>query len=74
VLTSSVGGGVQAHPPKSVHLLKIRAKWPPILFDFMKWRPTFAEKHMKTFFGGHPKKGLHDLWGKKFAGKVAQNF
>ena len=29
---------------------------------------------MKTFFGGHPKKGLHDRWGKKLAGKVTQNF
>ena len=28
----------------------------------------------KTFFGGHPKKGLHDLWGKKFVSTVAQNF
>ena len=37
---------------------------------------------MKTIFhpevipkkGGHPKKGFHDLWGKKFVGTVAQNF
>jgi len=49
-------------------------KWHPTLFDFIKWRPTFAEKHKKTVFRGHPKKGLHDLWGKRFVGKVAQNF
>jgi len=29
-------------------------KWRPTLFDFIKWRPTFAEKHMKTLFGRHP--------------------
>ena len=49
-------------------------KWHPTLFDFIKWRPTFAEKHKKTVFGGHPKWGLHDLWGTRFVGKVAQNF
>jgi len=27
---------------------------------------------MKTFFGVHTKKGLHDLCGRKFVGKVAQ--
>jgi len=31
-------------------------KWCPTLFDFKKWRPTFAEKHMKIFVGGHTKK------------------
>jgi len=25
-------------------------KWRPTLFAFKKWSPTFAEKHMKTFF------------------------
>jgi len=33
----------------------------PTLFDVKKWRPTFTENHIKTFFGGHIKKGLHDL-------------
>jgi len=44
------------------------------LFDLKKLRPTFAEKHEKTFvfFGGHTNKGLHDLCGRKFVGKVVQ--
>jgi len=37
-----------------------------------KWRPAFAEKHRKTFFGVRTEKGLHDLCGRKSAGKVAQ--
>jgi len=28
---------------------------------------------MKTFFGVHTKKGLHDLCGRKFVGKVAKS-
>jgi len=37
--------------------LKIQEKWRATLFDFKQWRPTFAEKHMKTLFlGGHIKK------------------
>jgi len=36
--------------------LKIREKWRTTLFGFKKWRPTFAEKHMKTFLRGHTKK------------------
>ena len=55
------------------NLWKSWQKWRPTLFDF-KWRRTFAEKHKKTVFGGHPKWGLHDLWGTRFVGKVAQNF
>jgi len=39
------------------------------LFDFKKWRPKFAENYRKTFFGGHTKKGLHDLRGRAFVGK-----
>jgi len=53
---------------KNFDLSKIRAKlltiwaiWDPTLFDFKKWHPTFPEKHMKTFFGGLTKIGLHDL-------------
>jgi len=30
--------------------LKILAKWRTTLFNFKKWRLTFAEKHTKTFF------------------------
>jgi len=32
----------------------------------MSWRPTL-QNHMKTFFGGHPKKCLHDLCGWKYS-------
>jgi len=28
-----------------VKSLKIQEKWCPALFNFKKWRPTFAEKH-----------------------------
>jgi len=48
-------------------------KWPPTLFDFKQWRSTFAEKHMKTFNWSSYRKGLHDLCGRKFVGKVVQN-
>ena len=68
-------------------ILKIRAKfeqnpwesgqkWRPTFFDFKKgtqrlqkntWRPFFL-----FFFGGHTKKGLHNLCGRKFVGKVVQ--
>jgi len=51
--------------------LKIWAKWRPTLFDFKKWRPRFAEKQVKTIFGGsHHKNGrqkLHDNFFVKFA-------
>ena len=50
-------------------------KWRPTLLDFKTWRPRFAENHMKTFFGGHNKKGLHDLRGREFVGKsCTKNF
>ena len=32
-----------------------------------------AEKHIKTFFGGHTKKGVHDLCGRTTAGKSCTN-
>jgi len=45
------------------------------LLDFKKWRPKFAEKHTKTFFGGHNKKGLNDLGRREFVGKsCTKNF
>jgi len=77
-----------------LHLLKIRAKSLKIcakslnilekrratLFDFIKWRPTFADKHTKTFFGGHPKKVFMIFEGKncrqsrpKLFGQVWEN-
>jgi len=40
-------GGVTPNPPPCVR---------PWLLDFKKRRPRFAEKHMKTLFGGHTKK------------------
>jgi len=42
------------------------------LLDLKKWRPRFAKKHMKTFIGGHTKKGLSDLCGREFVGTIAQ--
>ena len=42
-------------------------KWRSTFFDFKKWHPTFAEKHMKTFsLRGHIKRGLYEslLWEK----------
>jgi len=40
-----------------------------MLFEFKKWRLTFAEKHMKTFFSGaHIKKDFHDPCGSKYVG------
>jgi len=55
-------------------LMKIRAKLAPnIQFDFNKWRPTFAEKHMKTYFlVVISQKGFYDLCGRKCVDKVAQ--
>jgi len=85
VLTSGVGGRGRKHTPKSFYLLKIWAKslkiWAkmaPNLVWFHKmqkntWRPFFIPRSsLKREV--IPKKGLHDLWGKKFVGKVAQNF
>jgi len=41
------------------------------LFDLKKWRPKFAERQMKDLFlDVAPKKDLHDLRGRKFAGKI----
>jgi len=62
--------------PKSLDLskiwaksLNIRAKMTPNVVWPRKWHPKFAENHMKTFFEGHTKRGLHDLCGRKFVGK-----
>jgi len=60
---------MQAH---SQAFWKSGQKWRPTLLYFQKWHPTFAEKHMKAFFGRHTKKGLHDLCGRKSVAKVAQ--
>ena len=62
------------YPWKSAqNLWKSGQKRRPTLFHFIKWRPTFAEKHTKTFFGDHPKKVFMIFEGKKIVGKVAQN-
>ena len=49
---------------KSLNILaKSRQKWHPSLFDFKRWRPTFAEIQVKTFFGRHTKKrSSWSLW------------
>jgi len=44
-----------------------------MLLDFIKWRPSFAEKHMKTFLEVTPQKGLHDLCGRKFVNRSCTN-
>jgi len=48
---------VQAHPQKFLFFWKSEKnpwksgyKWRPALFDFKKWYPRFAKKHMKTIF------------------------
>jgi len=65
-----VGGGGASAPTKVFICWKSAWKWrPTTLLDFKKWRPRFAENRMKTFFGGHTKKGFHDLRGRVFAGK-----
>jgi len=57
------------------HPWKSAWKWRPTLFYFKTWRPRFAENHMKTFSGGHTKKGIHDPRGREFVGKsCAKNF
>jgi len=48
---------------------KSRQKWRPLLFDFTKWQPTFAEKQMKTFLEVTPKKILNILCGRTILGK-----
>jgi len=42
------------------------------LFNFKKWCPTFAEKHINPFFGGHPKKRF--FMGENLLAEVTQNF
>jgi len=42
------------------------------LLDFKKWRPRFAEKHMKTFSEVTPKKVLIIFVGENLWTKVAQ--
>ena len=39
------------------------------MLDFKKRGPRFAIKYMKTFFGGHTKKGFNDLRGREFVVK-----
>jgi len=72
---SGAGGGgarVKAHPPKNLgkNPRKSGQKWHPTLVDFKKWLSTFAEKHTNPpLLEVTPRKGLHDLCGRKFVGK-----
>jgi len=43
--------------------LKIWAKWYPTFFCFKKMAPSVCRKWSHT--KNHPKKGVHDLWGRK---------
>jgi len=53
--------------------LKSGQKWRSTLFDFKKWRPTFAEKHnLRPILEVTPKTHLHDLCGRKLWAKGAQ--
>ena len=60
--------GVQGwkRTPKSFDLLKSGQKWRPTLFEFKKWCPTCAEKHMNPFLEATPKRVLY---GRKFVSK-----
>jgi len=50
-------------------------KWHPTLLDLKKWRPRFAEKPMKTFFGGQFKKrSWWTLWEKNCRQSCTNNF
>jgi len=42
------------------------------LFDFKEWHPRLAKKREDLFLEVTPKKGLDDLCGRKFVGKIAQ--
>jgi len=63
-----------AKKPQDKNFLFIGKKWRLTWFDFTKWHPTFAEKHMKTFFEVIRKKGLNDLCGRHFVGKSRTKF
>jgi len=47
--------------PNCFDLLKSGQKWRPAFFDFKKWCPTFAEKHMNPFLEVTPKQGRIQL-------------
>ena len=62
--------GVQAHPQKfwfAENLRKIPEN------PGKKWRSRFAEKHMKTFFGGYNKKRSWYFWEKICRQKLHKN-
>jgi len=65
--------------PKSFDLSKSWAKslkiWAKSLNPGKNGAQRLLKKHMgRPFFGIHTKKGIRDLCGRKFVGKVAQKF
>jgi len=67
-------GGESAPPNVSIcwNPWKSGQKWRPTWFDFKKWCPTFAEKHMNLVFGGQTKNGFFRR--QNLLAKVTQNF
>ena len=59
------GCRVYKRSPRNWDLSNIREKslkiWPNRSKFGKKWRPTLAEKHMRPFLWGLPRKGIHDL-------------
>jgi len=58
--------------PKCFDLLKSGQKCHATLFNFKKWCPTFAEKHMNPFLEVTPKKVF--FMGENLLAKVTKNF
>jgi len=55
------------------------AKYLTIWANYLKIRVKMdgaqcVQHHMKTFFGGNPKGGVHDLCGRKYSQKSCPNF
>ena len=70
--SSSVGVGgswVASATPKVLICWKAGQKWRPTLFDVKKWREVCIKTQEDLFLEVAPKRGLHNLCGRKFVGK-----